>query len=376
MSAKLWRSVTKLLALPLCAIALAVLTGAERPAAPGVCPLLQYAAAKPYGDTYTPEELSAMDTALRAVNMDRTDLLFKKDYAKGLQCLPIVRAEMADPLRIAYDMDYLAAAPKTWSNGGAKDFVLAAGLYFPDVAYAPSSEMPLPAGFEYTEAPNGFSEIQDSAGLAAACEAIIGSTLLSQLSAVERRDLLREKLPYVMAWHDVFPKTVSEEQAKAWDDELKTLPPDYLYAQASKLDIYAYEYIYFAALPRPQDWLTSLPREVWLDKPQIIDTEHGRIGLGTFGDDTWSGDFAILLDPGGNDHYVNCRIGAAYGARTYTPRLGPDGLPTGASADYSPLGDGQIAYFADLGGNDYYDCADTEITLGAAVLGVAAFYDL
>jgi hypothetical protein len=127
-----------------------------------------------------------------------------------------------------------------------------------------------------------------------------------------------------------------------------------------------------AELQQRQDLATLFPT----GHPLIIDTSAGRICLGTPGNDTYSGDFAVLIDPGGNDTYRNCRIGAAYGARTHAARLGPDGHPTGASADWSPLGDGRVGYFCDLGGDDTYDCAETDITLGAAVLGVGAFFDL
>ena len=38
--------------------------------------------------------------------------------------------------------------------------------------------------------------------------------------------------------------------------------------------------------------------------------------------------------------------------------------------------DRRVGFFADLGGDDVYDCGEVNITLGAAVLGLAAFLDL
>jgi hypothetical protein len=156
-------------------------------------------------------------------------------------------------------------------------------------------------------------------------------------------------------------------------------PSKDIYALADKLDWYgpgqqvmAQLIAFTASLKARKDLAALFPQ----DQPLIIDTSVGRICLGTPHDDTYGGDYAVLIDPGGNDTYRNCRIGAAYGQRTHAAKLGPDGLPMGMSADWSPLGDGRIGYFCDLGGDDTYDCTNTDITLGAAVLGVGAFFDL
>ena len=156
-----------------------------------------------------------------------------------------------------------------------------------------------------------------------------------------------------VCWHDVIGSPYTQEQKSTWDDEIKKQPPDYLFSMASKIDFASLASDYMRLCPDPRGWLDKLPKDIWPTKQIIVDTPHGRVGIGTLGDDEWTGDFTILIDPGGNDHYKNCRIGAAYG--TEGARYG---------------------YFVDLGGNDFYDCADTDVTLGAAILGVAAFYDL
>ena len=57
-----------------------------------------------------------------------------------------------------------------------------------------------------------------------------------------------------------------------------------------------------------------------IDTPYYHDTPNGRICLGTPGDDYYQGDFVVLIDPGGNATYHNCRIVAAYG-RGYYPHF-------------------------------------------------------
>jgi len=187
----------------------------------------------------------------------------------------------------------------------------------------------------------------------------------------EEREQIRAQITTAMAWHN-FERAENEggyEVAKASENEE-------LYTLLNKYEQFTYANspwtLFAVALGKG-----GLPKGLFpADAPLYHDTPLGRICIGTMGDDYYEGDFVVLIEPGGNDTYHNCRIGAAYGQRSYGPRLAPDGEPTGASADYSPLGDGRIGYFVDLGGDDFYDCADVNITLGAAVLGVAAFYDL
>lgn len=379
----------------LLALVLALIASADQPgapaapaaAAPVTAPLPPVPAE--YGDSYTPEELAALDTALHAANMDRTDLEFKKDFAKGYECFPVVREMMAQPLYIAPWMDNFAAAGNASGLGTlptATQVMLACYTLVAGAAADLSSNPRISltaqsASFQPLTPQSAAPSLMNPAGikssqqLLTALTALAGSPVATGLPA-EGYDKLREFLPLAMAWHDVFPRTVDDEQHKKWEEEDKTAPPDAFYKALAPLNETGLLAQYNQAFGFPVEKLKDLPQAIWPDQPQIIDTEFGRIGLGTLGDDEWQGDFAVLLDPGGNDHYKNCRIGAAYGARTHAARLGPDGEPTGASADYSPLGDGRIAFFADLGGDDFYDCADTDITLGAAVLGIAAFYDL
>ena len=344
-----------------------------------------------YGDTYTAEELAAMDTALHAVNMDRTDLTFKKDYAKGYECFPVVREMMADPLSIAAWMDKVAsllsdpekaklssAYVASWGSGILFQ-PFEQGLTAADTEYLMRTTDQAEELFKERtgKGSDEFDSVDETSPEALELFLVSLETFLIAMqqsdSVSADSDWLREHLPAAMAWHDVFNSPSNSSDAVAESEQIDTKE---LYEAATVQLLTPQQYMasMFTMLTDPTELasISSWPT----DKPRIIDTAAGRICIGTPDDDTYTGDFAVLIEPGGNDHYVNCRIGAAYGARTYVPRLGPDGEPTGASADYSPLGEGRVGYFADLGGDDYYDCGDTDITLGAAVLGVAAFYDL
>ena len=85
-------------------------------------------------DTYTPEELAAIDRALWAANLTRDDLKFRKDYTKGHECFPWVRDMMADPLSIAPDMDGLVEGIAYWRKFASSPTgeVIKAFTYYPD----------------------------------------------------------------------------------------------------------------------------------------------------------------------------------------------------------------------------------------------------
>ncbi len=301
-----------------------------------------------WGDTYTGEEIAAIERALWAANLTLDDLKFRKDYTKGYECFQWVREMMADPLSIAPGMDKMVGwitnsrelvSPHRELNMTASyiGWGLPARPYYKPPGWAIDSA-------EFT--PDEFSVLNYLTRIA-------DSNLDLQFTD-EELNIIRQNAPLALSWHDVFESPFTEEQVKQWDEFLEGQPDDYLYQLMSKLHIDVMTSRYIVYLPDPRNWLVDLPTELFpAENPIIVNSDAGLIGIGTYGDDTWEGDFAALIDPGGNDHYINCRIGAAYG--TEGKRIG---------------------YFADLGGDDFYDCGDTNITLGAAVLGVAAFYDL
>jgi len=293
------------------------------------------------GETYTAAELSAIDRALWAGNLTREDMLFNKDYTKGYACFPIVRDLMHDPMLIAPFLDTMAG-----ELVDGQGFLTALGGCF---AWSET---------ELKAVQREWGSGSDPSSAAEATEYLTGV-----LAAAERRlefewddrerEILREFLPEAMAWHDVFESTCSEERRAELEAFTEERGDDYIYGLAAREDYTGAAAALFALIEgggEAENWEAGVFPS---GEPAVIDSRFGRIALGTLDDDYYEGDYAVLIEPGGNDTYRNCRIGAAFG----TPGR-------------------RVGLFADLGGDDFYDCGETNITLGAAVLGVAAFFDL
>jgi len=294
-----------------------------------------------YGDTYTPEELAAMDRALWAANMTRQDMTFKKDYTEGHGCFPAVRDMMHDPLTIAQWMDRAAGV---YSEPHSLAFSHVS-LHHVCTLADPGIEGrtgPVAPGFQHFTTPD-----QLLAGISSHLEAAPESTWSDAELAT-----IRQQITTSLAWHQFEPSEgeAGYEAAKAaTDEELYRLLSEYEPYLHLEHPLNALNFL----LSRGEVGQDIFPTDV----PLYHDTPHGRICIGTMGDDYYEGDYAVLIEPGGNDTYHNCRIGAAYGKTT------PE------------LGDGRLGYFVDdLGGGDdrYYAGS---CSLGAAMGGVATFYD-
>ncbi len=310
-----------------------------------------------YGKTYTSDELAAMERALYAANMTFLDLKFEKSYAKGYECFSLVLDMMNDPLIIAQRMDEYNTRLKESEISHKSPCREMVSLF--DWVLTQEQRESL-ADYSSTIDMGDISEIGslDTEGLVKYATKILSRDISLPYSDEELL-ILRDRLPYQMAWHDVFGSPLNEEEKAKVESMMKDTPEDFLYNVASKFNqqqilesLMPFSIFYSMGVPALKT--ESFPKT----EPFIVSTEYGRIALGTIGDNYYSGDFTFLIDPGGNDHYVNCRIGAAFG------------YPT------SDLGVGRLGFFADLGGNDVYDCAETNITLGSGVLGVGVFYDL
>jgi hypothetical protein len=309
--------------------------------------------------SYTAAELEALDVALHAANLDRVDLTFRKDLTEGKACLPVVRAMLRDPLRIAPEIDAFAAQAR------AVDAPLGLLCAATD-RLAPAGETPSDALVRRLRAlppraPRTTADVlaELSAMVTQAAPLDVADPEWKQALATHRFDddryrVLRRYLPESMAWHEVFASPYSEEEDLRLAKLLEAGGDAYVHDLAAGIAVDALVRHWVDTFHDPVAWLKALPIEAFpKDAPLVRDTPCGRIALGTPGDDTYTGHYAALIDPGGDDRYVSCRIGAADGTRNRT-----------------------VGFFADLGGDDVYACADVNITLGAAVLGVAAFFDL
>jgi len=110
-------------------------------------------------------------------------------------------------------------------------------------------------------------------------------------------------------------------------------------------------------------------------KTTIIDTKYGRFALGGIGNDTYKGDFALIVDLGGNDVY-DIDINSKNDALKYPVRLivDFDGNDSYKSGSYG-LGCGffGVGFVLDLAGNDSYQTGD--FSLGCGIFGLGAIID-
>lgn len=318
-------------------------------------------APSPYGATYTAEELAALDRALHAGNCTREDLTFRKDMAKGIGCFPVVKDLLRDPLLIAPTMDAIAAAV----DGKGLDLVTAA---LATAAGLPAAGAPPGGSYAAMKATTAKALAVPAAPLAPVTpaqalvflEGVVGRQPDVDVTAGDTEAeravsamALRHALPEAMAWHPVGPAPYPD-RAEALDTFLKGKPQGYLHDLAARLDVPALARAWAEAFAPLLGSVASWPKEAFpTDAPVVRDTPYGRIALGTTGDETWTGDYAAIVDPGGDDRYERGRFAAAFGT---------DGR--------------RVGVVVDLGGDDTYDARGTDVTFGAAILGVAALVDL
>lgn len=303
---------------------------------------------RPYGDTYTEAELEALDRALHAANLNRSDLTFDKALTKGHGCLPVVRELLHDPLAIAPTMDGIVEQQAAGTALGLSSAV--AALVSGAELLEPGWSTGVPTLSVEATSPE---ELVEALRAMLARQPTYDDRFDEDLDVGLVLDALRARLPNEMIWHEVVPSPFSGERETAAQEWRKDDPAATHEAAAALGESRSTE-DWLAAFGDPERWLRSLPDSAFpTDAPLIVETPHGRIGLGTPGDDTWTGDFAALIDPGGDDRYVDCELGAATGV---------DGR--------------RVGFFADLAGDDVHDARETDLTMGAAILGVAAFYDL
>jgi hypothetical protein len=109
-------------------------------------------------------------------------------------------------------------------------------------------------------------------------------------------------------------------------------------------------------------------------KPLRLNTPYGQIAIGTYGNDTYEGNYLLILDPGGNDIYAI--TGGKKNALLHPVQSIIDfsGNDTYRGGDYA-LGSGYfgIGILHDLSGDDVYSAGD--FSLGAGVFGLGYLHD-
>ncbi len=154
-----------------------------------------------------------------------------------------------------------------------------------------------------------------------------------------------------------------------------SIPPESLTMILKKVNLDPVFSAFSLILRSIYEFLGSVPAV--RDTFQIIfETDIGRVGLGGIGDNTFDGDFALIVDFGGDDRYVG-RVGG--GVFTEFPvsvviDLGGDDIYK--SSTVASLGAGYmgIGVIYDGGGDDFYDAS--HVSLGAGLLGCGALIDV
>jgi len=98
-----------------------------------------------------------------------------------------------------------------------------------------------------------------------------------------------------------------------------------------------------------QDWMAE--EKVYKDSLKVFETRWGKVIIGTEGDDVYQDDAALIIDPGGDDRYLN-RAGGAIG-----------------------ILDNPFSVVIDLKGNDLYQTQKL-FSQGGAIFGCGVLFDL
>ncbi len=120
------------------------------------------------------------------------------------------------------------------------------------------------------------------------------------------------------------------------------------------------------ALDRLQRAAETLTTATWPDEAVVLPTAHGRVWLGTHGDDTFDAPFVAVLDPGGDDTYRG--DGAALPFSAILDLHGDDTYRD------PPIAVGGAALLLDLQGDDDYRAGPG--SLGAGLWGCGLLFDL
>ena len=201
---------------------------------------------------------------------------------------------------------------------------------------------------------------------------MLESQLFAQLGdgGIDNWDVLREVMPVQFTGQEDIESPFSDfefwrgyladptfgpETIQEWHAKYDEWPaPVYDTLLKTKMYLHPQNRLGWLMFADPNEWVCALPPEAWpQDEPLSISILQGRITLGTPHDDHYTGTHEVLLDPGGNDVYEDCRLGCGYG-----------------------LHDQSLGYFVDLQGDDFYNCEQVDFTLGSAILGIGVFYDL
>ncbi|MEN3026957.1 MAG: HEAT repeat domain-containing protein [Chlorobiota bacterium] len=332
----------------------------------------------------SPEALRAVDSALALLGVSRQDWWLPGDVGEVDQHrLPAVRALFREPFSsfefatrqaeqlLALRPATLDATARQWSE------LLAFGEYTP----------------RYYEQQLSAHQV----------DSLLGVELERRLGLIAATSLRQYLVPLVLAWREIsqvrssfrsFPLLVelldsllmlSEDESQASLFELRQRELWGLQRAREYFQVAAEVPWYRLLAP-----MLSLWRAIWatvernsppLDRYRdsvrttILETPYGRIAVGGPGEDTYVGDFTLILEVGGNDRYVFPKLSKSAAlerpVRIVVDLAGDDSYDGG---DYT-LGAGFFGcgFLIDLQGNDIY--RSRHFSQGAALAGLGFLWD-
>jgi hypothetical protein len=329
---------------------------------------------------FGPQEQLGLDLALRANMMGRADLSYRKDNAETEFRLEKVRRFLHEPLALPPHADEVARELRGVDSLAKLTGFLARER---ETQFIPPPKSPGIAG-------------EPVSHLVAACER--ANTLITRaFAAVPLEERQRATSLYAVEELHQSPELLKRVGADTLDYEAAHLA---MLAPHRKID--------YAALAEAfQILCTAIDKELPVLKahpPAAMtrDTPLGKIIVGTTGNDVYRNDALLIIDPGGDDVYLNSAGGADglagrpisiaidfggndryEGRRNFSQGCGFWGVgilvDCGGNDTYVAQNCSQgTAFFgcgllADFGGHDRYD-ADT-MAQGTAAFGLAALWD-
>ncbi|HMP72768.1 MAG TPA: hypothetical protein PKE55_05835, partial [Kiritimatiellia bacterium] len=277
----------------------------------------------------------AIVEALDVLNMEASDLGFAKDVGEPQWALPVTRSILHTPLDLVAVGERLFEVgfdptQEAWESLFVSYFPASAGYGVDDAGRS----------FGIPEFPDGFKEPLAAFYREAQRAAAMLGGAWRDLDLQSRRVWAARTLAGWLdvevdqqAWKGLVESGVDEEILKAWKSGLDELDPEPMALEFVKglkaIDITGVirggGVLHRAALEL-EAW--ALTHTEWPESVLVVETELGKILIGTEGADHYKDEVLLILDPGGDDVYSG-RAGVAKGVE-------------------SPV----LSVILDLGGND------------------------
>ncbi|MFQ5906474.1 MAG: hypothetical protein ACE5JA_07870, partial [bacterium] len=344
----------------------------------------------------TDEEMRHMQKALEMMNMDEDQLGFEKRWATdSLFRLPIVDTLMSQPL---YCFDYGDACAATVESLTGE---VAGILQFEAEALGFSKDMSVVESISERIKQRSAPGLPEELGRALTAllssfevaDAFL-SKAFSELSDDEKSTIL---VSAPILWSDDDDSTddylegILHREFGIEPDTSEELEIDTLLSISRKLDMFELGKAGLAVAIGMERARAELPygaskygrfhggksaHDVDGDVLYAEATRWGRVVIGGRGDNTYRGDFAVIIDMGGDDRYL-CRAGGAVGTlgNRFSVVLDIDGDDLYSSQRLFSMGAGifGVGALMDLDGNDTYRAS--HYSFGTGLYGTGIMYD-